>query len=68
MGRRDRSDQRSDAQLSLNVEQALKIVRTDGVGPALDFMQTAGVPRSTALRVLCSPQHFRKNERRRGAG
>lgn len=67
MGRRDSTDPRSDAQLSRNVEHALKIVGTDGVGPALDFMQSAGVPRSTALRVLCSPQHYRKSERRRGA-
>lgn len=66
MGRRDCNDQRNDAHLSENVEQALKIVRTDGVGPALDFMQSAGVPRPTALRVLCSPKHARTGERRRG--
>lgn len=66
MGRRDSNDPRHDARLSDNVEQALKIVRADGVGPALDFMQSAGVPRPIALRVLCSPQHYRMAERRRG--
>jgi hypothetical protein len=66
MGRRDITDDpRHDAQLSEQVEHALHIVQTDGIGPALDFMQSAGVPRPTALRVLCSPAHFRQGERRR---
>jgi hypothetical protein len=47
-----------------SVEEGLKRCRRDGVHPALQFMEQAGVPRSVALRVLCSPAYFRKQDAR----
>ncbi|WP_219909718.1 hypothetical protein [Pseudoduganella armeniaca] len=47
------------------MDEALRIATTDGVHPALEYMQLAGVPRQTALRVLCSPALHRQHERRR---
>lgn len=55
------SDARTDFKTAYFVEQGLKLCTRQGVNPALSFMESAGVPRSVALRVLCSPEHFRKN-------
>jgi len=46
------------------IEHALQIVRREGVGPALEYMEVAGVARQTALRVVASPTHSRLGERR----
>ncbi|THC43192.1 hypothetical protein [Massilia sp. Mn16-1_5] len=59
------SDPRANAYLAARVEDALKMLRTDGMSPALEFMQLVGVPRTVALRVLCSPSQQRTRDRRR---
>lgn len=56
------NDARSDRTTAYFVDQGLKLCTRHGVHPALLFMEQAGVPRPVALRVLCSPDHFRKAE------
>lgn len=65
MAERGTTRSRADATTAARVEDALKIVEEDGIHPALEYMQRAGVPREIALRVLCSPQFHRHGERRR---
>jgi hypothetical protein len=65
MAERGTKRSRADAATAARVEDALKIVEEDGIHPALEFMQRAGVPREIALRVLCAPQFHRHGERRR---
>jgi hypothetical protein len=59
------TDPRANAYLAARVDDALKMLRTDGMSPALEFMQLFGVPRTVALRVLCSPAQQRMHDRRR---
>lgn len=42
------------------VDEAVVLASIDGVGPALDYMSTKGVPHQTALRVLAGPQYHRR--------
>ncbi|GGY21443.1 hypothetical protein GCM10007386_57720 [Pseudoduganella dura] len=65
MAERGTKRSRADATTAARVDDALKIVEADGIHPALEFMQKAGVPREIALRVLCAPQFHRNGERRR---
>lgn len=65
MAERGTTRSRADATTAARVDDALKIVEADGIHPALEFMQRAGVPRDIALRVLCAPQFHRHGERRR---
>lgn len=58
-------DPRSNTVLTEHIDRALSLARHDGVGPALDFMLRAGVPRTVALRVLSAPGLQRLRERRR---
>lgn len=58
-------DPRANAYLAARVDDALKLLKTDGLSPALEFMQLVGVPRTVALRVLCSPAQQRTRDRRR---
>jgi hypothetical protein len=58
-------DPRANAYLAARVDDALKMLRTEGMSPALEFMQLIGVPRTVALRVLCSPSQQRTHDRRR---
>ena len=46
------------------IDHALRIAGTSGVGPALEVMLTVGVPRQVALRVLGSPKLQRRRDRR----
>lgn len=59
------SDPRANAYMAARVDDALKLLSTDGMSPALEFMQLVGVPRKVALRVLCSPAQQRTCDRRR---
>ncbi|QOL50125.1 hypothetical protein [Massilia litorea] len=59
------SDPRANAYLAARVDDALKMLKTDGMSPALEFMQLVGVPRTVALRVLCSPAQQRSRDRRK---
>ncbi|MDN4055078.1 hypothetical protein QPK32_18560 [Massilia sp. YIM B02763] len=61
------NDLRTDLATASSVQQALELCTRQGVHPALLFMEEAGVPRAVALRVLCSPQHFRQRDRRQSA-
>ncbi|WP_338762519.1 hypothetical protein [Massilia sp. METH4] len=65
MAERGTRRSRADANTAARVDDALKIVASDGIHPALEYMQRAGVPREIALRVLCAPQFHRQGERRR---
>ncbi|MFC5513576.1 hypothetical protein ACFPOU_20970 [Massilia jejuensis] len=58
-------DPRANAYLAARVDDALRLLKTDGMSPALEFMQLVGVPRTVALRVLCSPTLQRRRDRRR---
>jgi len=60
-----KTDPRANAYLAARVDDALKMLQTDGMSPALEFMQLVGVPRTVALRVLCSPAQQRTRDRRR---
>jgi hypothetical protein len=64
MDARKEHDVRTDLMTARSVEEGLRRCRRDGVHPALLFMEQAGVPRSVALRVLCSPAYFRKQDAR----
>jgi len=61
----NKGDPRANAYLAARVDDALKLLKTDGMSPALEFMQLVGVPRTVALRVLCSPSQQRTRDRRR---
>lgn len=67
MAELSRSDARTDQRTALHVDEALNLCARQGIDPALLLMERAGVPRSVALRVLCSPDYFRKQDRRRSA-
>ena len=58
-------DARRDLVTAGQVDEGLKLCARYGVHPALLFMEQVGVPRTVALRVLCSPHHFRQRARRR---
>jgi hypothetical protein len=62
MAKQTGNDARTDVRTAYFVEQGLKLCKRHGVHPALSFMETAGVPRPVALRVLCSPEHFRQSQ------
>ena len=59
------ADPRADSYTAARVNDALGILRKDGMHPALEFMQLVGVPRRVALRVLSSPNQQRREDRRR---
>ncbi|WP_143067982.1 hypothetical protein [Duganella sp. CF517] len=54
-------EMRKNSDTTHQVEQALNIARLEGIGPALDFMQQAGVDRQVAVRVLTGPGFRRKS-------
>jgi hypothetical protein len=60
-----KNDARTDLTTARRVDEALNLSMQQGIDPALRFMEQVGVPRAVALRVLCSPEHFRKQDRRR---
>ena len=59
------ADPRADSYTAARVNDALGILRKDGMHPALEFMQLVGVPRRVAMRVLSSPHLHRQRDRRR---
>jgi len=63
----DRNDVRKDRLTAARVDAGLHICSEQGLHPALQYLEQAGVPRPVALRVLCSPDHFRQRERRKSA-
>lgn len=65
MAEQSRNDARNDLVTARQVDEGLKLCARYGVHPALLFMEQVGVPRQVALRVLCSPEHFRQRDRRR---
>ncbi|MCD2517158.1 hypothetical protein LQ564_12660 [Massilia sp. G4R7] len=65
MAEQTRDDVRRDVTTAGFVDEGLKLCRRYGLHPALLFMEEVGVPRPVALRVLCSPDHFRQRDRRR---
>lgn len=65
MAEQRRNDARTDFVTAQQVDEGLKLCSRYGVHPALLFMEQVGVPRPVALRVLCSPHHFRQRDRRR---
>jgi len=60
-----RADPRANTRTAARVDDALRILRSDGVYAAFVFMQLAGVPRHVAMRMLCSPERHRQADRRR---
>lgn len=67
MVEQNRNDVRTDMVTATQVEAGLAMCVHHGIHPALQFMEQAGVPRAVALRVLCSPRHYRQHDRRSGA-
>lgn len=67
MAEPSKNDARTDLATARRVDEALSLSMQQGIDPALRFMEQVGVPRAVALRVLCSPEHFRKQDRRRSA-
>lgn len=65
MAEQSGNDIRSDLQTAHFVDEGVKLSSRYGLHPALLFMEQVGVPRAVALRVLCSPNHYRKQDRRR---
>jgi hypothetical protein len=65
MAEQSKDDARTDVTTAHFVEEGLKLCGRYGLHPALLFMEEVGVPRPVALRVLCSPNHYRKQDRRR---
>jgi hypothetical protein len=65
MAEQRRNDARMDVVTANQVDEGLKLCSRYGIHPALLFMEQVGVPRPVALRVLCSPEHFRQRDRRR---
>lgn len=41
------------------IDDALLLVKKEGVGPAIDYMQAKGIRRALALRVLTDPRFHR---------
>ena len=64
MSRRPITDPRRNISTARHVDHALQIVQREGIGPALSFMETVGVPRQVATRVLASPEFIRAGDRR----
>lgn len=64
MSRRPISDPRRNTLTAQHVDHALQIVQREGIDLALFFMETVGVPRQVAVRVLASPKFIRSGERR----
>lgn len=60
-----KTDPRANPATAAHVDEALRLWRTDGVYPAFEFMQLVGVPKTVAMRLLCSPGQHRKTDRRR---
>jgi len=60
----DSNDARTDFVTAGRVDEGLKLSARYGIHPALLFMEQMGVPRRVALRVLCSPDHYRQRDRR----
>ncbi|USX11928.1 hypothetical protein NHH88_19750 [Oxalobacteraceae bacterium OTU3CAMAD1] len=54
-------EMRRNSDTTRRVEEALNIARLEGIGPALDFMQQAGVERQVAVRVLTGADFRRKS-------
>ena len=54
-------EMRKNSDATRQIEEALNIARLEGIGPALDFMQQAGVDRQVAVRVLTGPGFLRKS-------
>ena len=65
MTEHSRNDPRTDQATARIVDQGLQICRQQGVNFALQFLEQAGVARLVSIRVLCSPDHYRKRERRK---
>jgi hypothetical protein len=65
MSKLNNLDPRVDSYTSARVDEALRMLGKSGVNAALEFMQLVGVPRGVAWRVLCSPIHRRKQDRRK---
>ena len=59
------ADLRVDKHMAARVDDALRILRLNGMHAALEFMQLMRVPQCVTRRVLCSPLHQRKQDRRR---
>jgi hypothetical protein len=62
MSKRGHPDLRVDAHTSARVNEALRILGSNGISAALEFMQLVAVPRGVAWRVLCSPTQCRKRQ------
>ena len=58
-------DARTDFVTAGRVDEGLKLSARYGIHPALLFMEQVWVPRPVAVRVLCSPDHYRQRDRRR---
>lgn len=49
------------------IENALQMVKTNGIGPAIDYMLQKQIPASLAFRVLSDPAYQRHLSERRAA-
>ncbi|MYM30338.1 hypothetical protein GTP58_18565 [Duganella sp. CY15W] len=56
-------DRRHDGPVE-TIDAAVVLASVDGVGPALDYMSTNGIPHATALRVLAGPRYHRQPDMR----
>lgn len=54
-----RGERRKDGPTD-TIDEAVVLAAIDGVGPALDYMSSQGVPRATAIRVLTGPRYHRR--------
>lgn len=54
------ADQRRDVHRARRIEQALEVARLEGLGPAIEFIEQAGIPLPDALRVFTVPRFRRK--------
>ncbi|MGH8855391.1 MAG: hypothetical protein ACREWI_14070 [Telluria sp.] len=61
----DLNDARRDLKTANVVDQGVKLCQRLGLRPAMLFMEQMGVPRTVALRVLCTPSYLRQQDRRR---
>lgn len=57
--RKDGCERRTDGPVD-SIDEAVVLASVDGVGPALDYMSSHGVPHGTALRVLAGPGYHRR--------
>lgn len=64
MPRQSTKDPRRNTSMAKYIDEALQLVNYEGMGQALTFMETVGVPRQVAVRVLGSPVYSRSKERR----